>query len=93
MPESSLTTGSTDANAADTRAQGHPEPDPNLAMIGNCALSALIDGRGRIVWCCMPRFDGGAVLHALLGASSEGAADGHFSTETTGSPRCRVMPA
>ncbi|HEY6355903.1 MAG TPA: glycoside hydrolase family 15 protein [Burkholderiaceae bacterium] len=50
-------------------------------MIGNCAVSALIDGRGRIVWCCMPRFDGDPVFHALLGASSPGADGGHFSIE------------
>jgi GH15 family glucan-1,4-alpha-glucosidase len=37
-------------------------------MIGNCAISALIDARGRIVWSCFPRFDGDPVFHGLLGA-------------------------
>jgi GH15 family glucan-1,4-alpha-glucosidase len=45
-----------------------PPAEPSLAMgvIGNCAFSALIDARGRIVWCCLPRFDGDPVFNALL---------------------------
>ncbi len=45
-----------------------PPAKPSLAMgvIGNCAFSALIDARGRIVWCCLPRFDGDPVFNALL---------------------------
>ena len=27
-----------------------------LGIIGNCMYSALIDRKGRIVWCCLPRF-------------------------------------
>ncbi|MBX3660473.1 MAG: glycoside hydrolase family 15 protein [Ramlibacter sp.] len=38
----------------------------NLGMIGNCAYSALVDDRARIVWCCLPRFDGDPVFNALL---------------------------
>ncbi len=38
----------------------------NLGMIGNCAISALIDESARLVWCCMPRFDSDPVFHALL---------------------------
>jgi GH15 family glucan-1,4-alpha-glucosidase len=41
----------------------------NMGVIGNCAYSALIDERGRIVWCCLPRFDGDPVFNALLDAS------------------------
>jgi hypothetical protein len=47
-------------------------------MIGNCAFSALVDGRGRIVWCCLPRFDADPVFNALLDSSENG---GHFSIE------------
>ena len=45
-----------------------PPAQPSLAMgvIGNCAFSALIDARGRIVWCCLPRYDGDPVFNALL---------------------------
>lgn len=38
----------------------------SLGVIGNCSLAALIDARGRIVWCCLPRFDGDPVFHALV---------------------------
>jgi GH15 family glucan-1,4-alpha-glucosidase len=47
-------------------------PSLGLGMIGNCAFSALIDPRARIVWCCLPRFDGDPVFNALLDPS-EGA--------------------
>ncbi|ADU35270.1 GH15 family glucan-1,4-alpha-glucosidase [Variovorax boronicumulans] len=45
-----------------------PPADPSLdvGVIGNCAYSALIDARGRAVWCCLPRFDGDPVFNALL---------------------------
>jgi len=38
----------------------------DLAVIGNCTLSALIDSRARIVWSCLPRFDGDPVFCTLL---------------------------
>ncbi len=41
-------------------------PDLDLALIGNCAVSALVDRRAAVVWCCMPRFDGEPIFHALL---------------------------
>ena len=41
-------------------------PSLNLGVIGNCAASALVDARGRIVWSCWPRFDGDPVFNALL---------------------------
>ena len=37
-----------------------------LGLIGNCAISALVDAGGAIVWCCMPRFDGEPIFQALL---------------------------
>ncbi len=39
----------------------------DLGVIGNCAVGALVDRRARIVWWCLPRFDGEPVFHALLG--------------------------
>jgi len=45
----------------------------NLGVIGNCAYSALIDERGRIVWCCLPRFDGDPVFNELLDPSGNGS--------------------
>jgi GH15 family glucan-1,4-alpha-glucosidase len=41
-------------------------PDLDLAPIGNCSISALIDRRGRYVWACAPRVDGDPVFSALM---------------------------
>ncbi len=49
------------------------QPSLNLGVIGNCAYSALVDSRGGIVWCCLPRFDGDPVFNALLDPSENGA--------------------
>ena len=45
-----------------------PNKDPSLelAVIGNCQVSALVDELGRMVWACMPRFDSDPVFCALL---------------------------
>ena len=45
----------------------------DLAVIGNCSYSALIDQQGRILWSCLPRFDGDPVFCSLLnGANGDG---------------------
>lgn len=49
--------------------------DLNLALIGNCSFTALLDTRARIVWSCLPRPDGDPVFCSLLNggpASSAG---------------------
>ena len=38
----------------------------DLSIIGNGNLSALLDGRGKIVWSCLPRFDSDPRFCALL---------------------------
>ena len=38
----------------------------DLALIGNCQFSALVERDGAIVWCCLPRFDSEPVFAALL---------------------------
>ena len=40
--------------------------DLDLAPIGNCAISALVDRQGRFVWCCAPRVDGDPFFSQLL---------------------------
>jgi len=40
--------------------------DLHLGVIGNCAFGALVDRQARMVWCCMPRFDGDPVFCQLL---------------------------
>ena len=58
------------------------EPSLSLGVIGNCAFSALIDARGRIVWCCLPRFDGDPVFNALLQRGTNTAAGGDGKAAT-----------
>ena len=43
----------------------------DIAVIGNCAISALVDSQARIVWACMPRFDGDPVFCSLLNNDRE----------------------
>jgi GH15 family glucan-1,4-alpha-glucosidase len=38
----------------------------DLAPIGNCAVSALVDREGRYVWACVPRVDGDPTFCSLL---------------------------
>lgn len=53
-------------------------PSLALGMVGNCAISALIDAQARMVWCCLPRFDGDPVFNALL---QPGECGSHFAIE------------
>ncbi|MBS2021909.1 MAG: glycoside hydrolase family 15 protein [Deltaproteobacteria bacterium] len=56
-----------------------------LGLVGNCQFSALIDDRGAVVWCCLPRFDSEPVFGGLLdpdgGAFRVGPADGSAGTQ------------
>ena len=56
----------------------------DLGLIGNCSISALVDKEARIVWCCLPRFDGDPVFHQLLGSASRDPGDGAFAIELVG---------
>jgi len=52
------------------------DPTPStleVGMVGNCAYSALIDRQSRIVWCCLPRFDGDPVFNAIIDPSENGS--------------------
>ena len=55
----------------------------NLGVIGNCTYSALVDPKGSIVWCCLPRFDGDPVFNALI-AGKDDPSEGLFSIELDG---------
>jgi GH15 family glucan-1,4-alpha-glucosidase len=52
----------------------------DLGLIGNCTFNALVDARGTVVWCCMPRPDGDPIFHALLGKAGDGPS-GRFAIE------------
>ena len=53
----------------------------DLALIGNCAVSALIDAQAEIVWACLPRFDGDSVFCSLLREREGDQAYGFFAVE------------
>ena len=38
----------------------------DLAIIGNCQYSALVDTWGSVVWTCFPRFDSASIFGSLL---------------------------
>ncbi|MBU2118539.1 MAG: glycoside hydrolase family 15 protein [Alphaproteobacteria bacterium] len=57
-------------------------PNLDLAPIGNCAISALVDRRGRFVWACAPRVDGDPVFSALMDGSDP--AHGFWDVELEG---------
>ena len=63
----------------------------DLAVIGNCMISALVDRRAQIVWSCFPRFDGEPVFSALLDCP-EGRSDdeqrGVFAIDMIGMQTC-----
>ncbi|QTC90632.1 glycoside hydrolase family 15 protein [Brevundimonas goettingensis] len=58
------------------------KPSVDLAPIGNCSISALIDRRGRYVWACAPRIDGDPVFSALM--NGEDPDHGFWSIELEG---------
>jgi len=61
----------------------------NLGVIGNCQVASLIDGQGRHVWSCLPRFDGDPVFCGLLRADPSGDAQGVFAVELDGCTRAK----
>jgi GH15 family glucan-1,4-alpha-glucosidase len=62
-------------------------PSLQLGVIGNCAISALIDAEARVVWCCMPRFDGDPIFYSLLDSAHGIAPDGTYSIGIEGLAR------
>ena len=65
----------------------------DLAPIGNCAVSALIDREGRFVWCCAPRVDSDPVFSSLLDDAdfSDPSAVGFWAVDA--GPGARVRQA
>lgn len=43
---------------------------PDLALLGNCTISALVNHAGAVVWCWMPRFDSTRAFDALLNSAA-----------------------
>jgi GH15 family glucan-1,4-alpha-glucosidase len=63
-----------------------------LGFIGNCQVAALLDPRGRMVWACLPRFDGDPVFCSLL--SAQKAEHGYYEVTIEGFARSeqRYLP-
>jgi len=61
-----------------------PEASLDLAVIGNCTIGALLERRGSIVWCCMPRFDSPPVFDALLNSAQGLPLAGAMTVELEG---------
>ncbi len=57
----------------------------DLAAVGNGTWAGLLDGRGRLVWACLPRFDSDPIFPALLDDSPPD--DGVFAIELEGAIR------
>ncbi|MBS3959030.1 MAG: glycoside hydrolase family 15 protein [Xanthomonadaceae bacterium] len=69
------------------QAAPRPAASLDLALIGNCTVSALIERRGSIVWCCMPCFDSTPVFDALLHSRDGLPLDGALTVELEGLAR------
>jgi GH15 family glucan-1,4-alpha-glucosidase len=67
-------------------------PSLNLGVIGNCTISALIDERARLVWSCLPRFDGDPVFCALLGGEHSDQGGWAIEIEDFAEARQRYEP-
>jgi GH15 family glucan-1,4-alpha-glucosidase len=51
------------------------------ALIGNCAIGALVDARAEIVWACLPRFDGDPMFCSLLRERQKESDFGFFAID------------
>ncbi len=61
-----------------------PDNNLELALIGNCRISALVNKMAEIVWCCMPRFDSDPVFASLLKSGEKTAIDGTYGIDLDG---------
>jgi GH15 family glucan-1,4-alpha-glucosidase len=53
----------------------------SLAAIGNCQVGSLLDERGRMVWTCLPQFDGDPAFCSLLMPDEPSPEQGIFEIE------------
>ena len=56
----------------------------DLALVGNGTLSALVDEKASIVWCCFPRLDGDPVFCSLLAGTDTAQNPRRFRIELAG---------
>jgi GH15 family glucan-1,4-alpha-glucosidase len=53
----------------------------DLGVIGNCQIAVIVDGKGRFVWGCFPRFDSDPVFCSLLEPQGDVEQSGFFDIE------------
>ena len=70
------------SNPDETNAADHNAPTLDLGVVGNGSIGALIDARGRVVWCCLPAFDGDPAFCSLLSPKHGDA--GYFDVQLDG---------
>ncbi|MFM2484107.1 glycoside hydrolase family 15 protein [Celerinatantimonas yamalensis] len=58
-----------------------PDNNLDLALIGNCTISALVNNMGEIVWCCMPRFDSDPIFASLLKTGDKASLTGTYGID------------
>ena len=51
------------------------QPDLDLGVVGNGSFGALVDKHARVVWSCLPTFDGDPTFCALLGPNQQTGGD------------------
>jgi len=56
----------------------------DLGFVGNCCFGALIDKEARVVWCCLPRFDGDPVFAALVNGKTGEDSKSVFAVDLEG---------
>ena len=53
----------------------------SLAAIGNCQIGSLLDEHGRMVWTCLPQFDGDPAFCSLLMSDEPSPDQGIYEIE------------
>ena len=78
-PRDAAPVRATDAgDHADSPGAAHAPASLDLGLVGNGSFAALVDVRGRVVWGCVPAFDGDPTFCALLAPRHDG---GDFAIE------------
>jgi len=62
----------------------------DLGVIGNGSFGALVDAQARVVWSCLPAFDGDPAFCARPGLRITPIASFVSAPAMTGSPRCSL---
>ena len=70
----------------------NPQSSLDLGLIGNGSIAVLVDAHARIVWGCVPAFDGDPAFCALLSPASTRAATTSIELEDMVSSEQEYLP-